>query len=73
MRKTLSFIALLMLLLLLGCSKEYDDSALMGRVDNLENRVLKLEQLCNQMNTNISSLQTIVTALQKKEIGRAHV
>lgn len=67
MRKTLSFIALLMLLLLLGCSKEYDDSALMGRVDNLENRVLKLEQLCNQMNTNISSLQTIVTALQKND------
>ncbi len=67
MRKTLSFIALAMMLLLVGCSKEYDDSALMGRVDNLENRVLKLEQLCNQMNTNISSLQTIVTALQKND------
>ncbi len=50
-----------------GCSEEYDDSALNGRVDNLENRVAKLEELCRQMNTNISSLQTIVTALQAND------
>ncbi len=50
-----------------GCSDEYDDSALSGRVDNLENRVAKLEELCRQMNTNISSLQTIVTALQAND------
>lgn len=48
-----------------GCSEAYDDSALIGRVDGLENRVEKLEQQCNQMNTNIASLQTIVNALQK--------
>ncbi len=51
----------------IGCGKEYDDSALNGRVDNLENRIAKLEELCKQMNTNISSLQTIVTALQKND------
>lgn len=55
------------LLLIVGCSKEYDDSALTGRVKNLENRVLKLEQLCQQMNANISSLQTIVSALQSND------
>ena len=55
------------LLFVAGCSKEYDDSLLSGRVDDLENRVSKLEQLCQQMNTNISSLQTIVTALQKND------
>lgn len=52
------------MLLASGCSDEYDDSALTGRVDDLESRVEKLEELCRQMNTNISSLQTLVTALQ---------
>ena len=51
-------------LLLLGCSDKYDDSALRNDLNDLENRVTKLEELCKQMNTNISSLQTIVTALQ---------
>ena len=52
---------------LTSCSKEYDDSFLTNRVDNLENRVYKLEELCSQMNTNISSLQTIVNVLQDKD------
>ena len=52
---------------LTSCSKEYDDSLLTNRVDNLENRVYKLEELCSQMNTNISSLQTIVNVLQDKD------
>ena len=51
-------------LLLFGCSDKYDDSALRNDLNDLENRVAKLEELCKQMNTNISSLQTIVTALQ---------
>ena len=55
------------MLLASGCSNEYDDSALTGRVDNLESRVEKLEELCKQMNTNISSLQTLVTALQDND------
>ena len=55
---------LMCVLLLLGCSDKYDDSALRNDLNDLENRVAKLEDLCKQMNTNISSLQTIVTALQ---------
>ena len=55
---------LMCVLLLLGCSDKYDDSALRYDLNDLENRVAKLEELCKQMNTNISSLQTIVTALQ---------
>ena len=55
---------LMCVLLLLGCSKEYDDSALRNDLSDLENRVAKLEELCKQMNTNISSLQKIVDALQ---------
>ena len=51
-------------LLLFGCSDKYDDSALRNDLNDLENRVAKLEELCKQMNTNISSLQKIVDALQ---------
>ncbi|WP_418982533.1 PL29 family lyase N-terminal domain-containing protein [Alistipes sp.] len=54
-------------LLLMGCSDKYDDSALRNGLNDLENRVVKLEELCKQMNTNISSLQSIVTALQKND------
>lgn len=51
----------------IGCSDEYDDSALRNDLNNLANRVAKLEEVCKQMNTNISSLQTIVTALQNND------
>ena len=45
-------------------SCEYDDSELRDKINDHENRIVQLEELCSQMNTNISSLQTIVTALQ---------
>ncbi len=51
-------------LLLFGCNDKYDDSALRNDLNDLENRIAKLEELCKQMNTNISSLQKIVDALQ---------
>ena len=54
-----------------GC---YDDSALQGQIGSLngqlqdqESRLKELERLTAQQNTNISSLQTIVTALQDKD------
>ncbi len=54
-------------LLIVSCGDDYDDSFLVSRVDNLESRVQKLEELCKQMNTNISSLQVLVTALQNND------
>lgn len=54
-------------LLLLGCSDKYDDSALRNDLNDLKSRVAKLEELCKQMNTNISSLQEIVKALKERE------
>lgn len=47
------------LLVLVSCQQE-----LAGRLDNLEGRVSKLEELCSTMNGNISSLRDIVTAFQ---------
>ena len=67
MKKRLFFLYLPYFCLMFGCGENYDDSALTGRVDDLENRVAKLEELCKQMNTNISSLQTLVDALQNKD------
>ena len=65
MKKILCF--LFAVSILSGCGDDYDDSALTGRVDDLENRVTKLEELCKQMNTNISSLQALVNALQDND------
>lgn len=45
-------------------SCKYDDSELIDRVDNLEDRLAKLEEQCKQINANINSLQTIVSALE---------
>ena len=64
MRPLWGFWCVATLLFMAGCSKEYDDSELTNRVDNLENRVDTLEQSYQQLNNNISALQSIVTALQ---------
>ena len=56
------------MLFVAGCGgDDYDDTAIRNEITDLANRVAKLEQLCQQMNTNISSLQTIVNALQKND------
>ena len=67
MKKSILYFLTAIMLFVVSCSESYDDSALVGRVDNLENRVAKLEELCKQMNTNISSLQTLVNALQNND------
>ena len=36
-------------------------------IDGLDSRVTKLEELCKEMNTNITSLQTIVSVLQSND------
>ena len=58
-------------LVITGC---YDDSALQeqigslsGQLQDYEARLKELERITAQQNTNISSLQTIVTALQDKD------
>jgi len=65
MKKLLSFVTLIGVIAFSSC--EYDDGKIWDSVHGLEDRVAKLEELCKQMNTNISSLQTIVTALQSND------
>lgn len=45
----------------------YDDSKLWESIEDHESRISKLEKLCTEMNSNISALQTIVTALQNND------
>ena len=63
MKNLIRLLTIAAMLFVAGCQK-YNDTPLKNRVGELENRVAALEELCKQMNTNISSLQTIVKALQ---------
>ncbi len=53
---------LIAMILFFGCQTDITE-----RLDNLESRMAALEELCSKMNTNISSLQSIVSALQNKD------
>ncbi|CDC63967.1 bNR/Asp-box repeat protein [Bacteroides sp. CAG:770] len=64
MKRTLLFA--LSLLAVVACRK-FDDSAIWKELNKHEDRIVKLETLCNQMNTNITSLQTIIIALQRND------
>ena len=65
MKKLMAFAIMTMAIVLSSC--KYNDDDIWNSVHNLEDRVAKLEELCQQMNTNVSSLQTIVTALQSND------
>ena len=52
---------------LAGCKDDFDDSELRKQIADLDGRLTTLEKLCAQMNTNISSMQTIVNALQQND------
>lgn len=45
----------------------YDDTAIWDKVNAVEDRVAKLEELCNKTNSDIEALRTIVTALQQND------
>lgn len=66
MKKLLTFIAILIAVVVSSCSK-FDDTEIWQTLDDHENRITALEELCKQMNTNIDALQTIVEALRKND------
>ena len=67
MKKLFSIIPIFLTLLVVGCTKPYDDSEIRADIADLQERVEKLEEMCREMNTNISALQTIVEALQNND------
>ena len=67
MKKLFTYLLTAMMLVAVGCGEEFDDSLIWEKLYDHENRITKLEELCKQMNTNISSLQTVVNALQNND------
>ena len=65
-RKIALSIIIVMFMTNVGCNK-FDDSALWDAVNENTARISALEKLCNQMNMDIISLKTIVTALQSND------
>ena len=50
-----------------GCSKDYDDTGLKQDISDLQSRVEKLETWCTTVNSQISALQGLVTALEAND------
>ena len=72
MKKLLLFVVLATTLTLTSC--QFDDSDIWDAINehtesikDHENRITALEELCKQMNTNISAMQTIIEALEKQD------
>ena len=64
MRQSLFLMMVVSFLFTTSC---YDDSFIREKLKNHEERISELESLCLKMNTNISSLQAILDALQKND------
>ena len=62
MKKIKFFVLLVVVMLFTACHDKLWDS-----IEDLDSRVTKLEELCKEMNTNISSLQTIVEVIQEND------
>ena len=64
--KTKVLIVVILTFTMSGCVK-FDDSHLWDSINSLNDRVERLEDICDRMNTNISSLQAIVQALENND------
>ncbi|MDC2613664.1 MULTISPECIES: PL29 family lyase N-terminal domain-containing protein [Bacteroides] len=58
---------LVMVMAVFGCSKDYDDTAIKNDISDLQSRVEKLETWCTTVNSQISALQVLVTALEAND------
>ncbi|MBO5709438.1 MAG: hypothetical protein J6S01_08865, partial [Bacteroidales bacterium] len=65
MKKLFVFLSIAVLSMA-SCTK-FDDSQIWDKLNNHEDRIKTLETWCKQVNTNIASLQTALTALQNND------
>ena len=63
MKKINFILKLFIVLTMMACSESYDDSALRGDINKLNDRVVSLEQWQQKVNSDISTMQGIVNAL----------
>lgn len=66
MKKILSVLCIATLLFT-SCSDEYDDSKLWQNVNDLKDRIASLEKTVRTMNSDISSIQSIVDAINARD------
>lgn len=66
MKKIVFLVTIIATVLVSSCDK-FDDTEIWKKLENHENRISALEELCKQLNTNINSLKTIVEALEKND------
>lgn len=64
MKRSLSFLMPVSFLFTTSC---YDDSFIREQLANHEKRISDLEAICLKINTNISSVQAVLDALQKND------
>ena len=63
MRKIQLFVLSVVVVLFTACHGNLWDA-----IEDLDARVARLEELCKEMNTNITSLQTIVSVIQENDV-----
>ena len=66
MKRLFTLCAIVVAVVVSSCSK-FDDTDIWDKLNDHEKRITALEELCKQMNTNITALQTIVEALEKND------
>jgi hypothetical protein len=64
--RRLVFIALAAITTFVSCST-FDHSSIMEQLRDHEERIQRLEALCNQLNSNMVAIQTILTALEQND------
>ena len=63
MKRLFTYLLLISVLGISSCA--YDDTSLWEKVNNHENRIAELEELCKQMNSNINAMQTLLNAMEE--------
>ena len=66
MKRLFTLCAIVVAVVVSSCSK-FDDTDIWDKLNDHESRITALEELCKQINTNITALQTIVEALEKND------
>lgn len=66
MENRLAFCIFLAFMLIAGCTG-YDDTDVVNRLGEVENKLESLEDLCKQANTNMTSLQALIVAVQRND------
>lgn len=67
MKKIIYAAMLLLCLGILSSCEKFDDSKIWEKLNEHDNAISQLVENCEKMNTNISSLQTAIKALQEKD------